>query len=722
LELSVILFITYMKKVILAVVLGLCFAAGTAFAEIVSPVRAGSSKARVGEVQAALNACANGVDLVVDGLWGPRTLAAVRKYQLQEGFQPATQVGPLTASALNDCWEELHSNPTPTPPVTTSPLCPNGMTLVSNCILSPNVGTTVTLCPNGMTLASNCTISPTTGGGSTVITGPEGNLTNITKLGSYNNTKVSEGGNDVKVYGIEVTARDGDQRIDGLNIAFKNTGTGSTRFTKYASDVSVWLDGVEIGRKLTSQYSDDSGDTYTYRFSGMNGVVKMNQKSQLVVAVTGVGSMDSIDANNEVWMVEAGSVVAGSSVNYISAASANGRYRDFGNDLAGSTIDFQKAGGLSSDQRFRVVTASSNPSSQVTQVSQTADTNDVLLLAMDIKAENTGMILQKLPITLGAVDGTSDGVTPFTNALVRSLKLYANGVKIADESVPQDGADSATETIIFGSSSKLGYRIASNSTVKFEVRADLNDTENTGVSASDFDNGDKIAASFTPANLANAVVELDNANQDTVSNRSGSATGENQTLRSTGLQISLGVVATEANSNQNGEVLTRTVKIPVALKAFDETMYISQAALYTLTADSGNGLGTVTECTAGATPYTWCSGSGTGTPPTAAISFSVEEADGTLIDAPITNSTTWTSSDAPVEGIAYRIDSGTTRNFMLTVVLSGGAGDSQNQFRVQLDEVNAYNNSAFGAGQVVQDLTPTNSYETGYYTLNEDDL
>jgi hypothetical protein len=673
--------------------------AGVASAEITPTVKKGSSRARVEEVQAALNVC-NDAGLSEDGLWGAKTTAAVKAFQADNGISKVGFVGPSTAAALNDCVssddEEVDTTTTTT---TSEALCPNGMTLASNCLTAP---------------ASTTTTTTTT---TTTISGPEGNLTNVNRLGSYNSTKVSEGEADVKVYGVEMIAKDGDQKIDGFNVAFYNSnGSSSKKFTKYATEVSVWLDGVEIGRKLASQFSDDASDVYTYRFSGMNGIVKMNQKSQLVVAVSSTGSMDSTDATNEAWAIEAGTAVGGSNTNYISAASANGRYRDFGGDLASSTIDFQKAGGVLSDQKFKVVTSSSNPAAQTIQVSQTADTNDVLLLAMDVKAENGAMVLQKLPVTIGAVDGTLDGFVPYTNGIIKSIKLYANGVKIADESVPQDGTDSATETIIFGNSSKLGYKIASNATVKFEVRADLNDTENTGVIGTDFDNGDKVAVSFTGTNLTNSTVELDNFNQDTVSNRSGSATGENQTLRSTGLQVTMGSSTTEATPNNSGEILNRTIKIPVTVKAFDESMYLAQNAVHSITLAE-----LVGSCTAATTPFSWCTGAGTGTAPTTqAVAFNFEDSTGAVKAGSTTflNSATWTSTDATVEGSAYRVDAGSTKNFTLTIVLTGVTGNAQKQYRVQLNKINGYTNSGLSTGQSLQDLTPVNSFESSFYTLN----
>ncbi|MFA6324780.1 MAG: immunoglobulin-like domain-containing protein [Candidatus Paceibacterota bacterium] len=44
-------------------------------------------------------------------------------------------------------------------PLVAETLCPNGMTLASNCTVAPVV-VTETLCPNGMTLVSNCTVAP----------------------------------------------------------------------------------------------------------------------------------------------------------------------------------------------------------------------------------------------------------------------------------------------------------------------------------------------------------------------------------------------------------------------------------------------------------------------------------------------------------------------------------------------------------------------------------
>jgi peptidoglycan hydrolase-like protein with peptidoglycan-binding domain len=591
-----------------------------------------SQNANVKAAQTALNACVSGSNLVVDGKFGPLTKGVFVSFQNSKNIKPDGIIGPVTAQHLADC---------------------SGGAAVNN--------------------GSN---------GSTVMSGTEGYLSNDVKLGAYNSTKVMEGDRDKVVFGFEVLAKDADQKIDGLSIALTNSnGASSKKITRYASEISVWLDGKEIGRKSVSNYSSDSSDVYTYRFTGMTGVIKQNMKGQVVIAVSGTTTMDSTDATNEAWAINVGTAVSGST-NYVSAVSPNGRYRDYGSAaLASSTIDFQKAGGVSSDQKFKVTTASTNPVAQSVQVSNTSDTTDKLLLAFDAKAENAGMIVQKIPAIVTTTIGLADGVAPNPEAIVKTLKLYANGTLLATESIP---SGVSTQTVTFGNISKLNYAIAANATAKFEIRADLNDIESTGIVSTDFDNGDKVAVSV---NSGTMTVELDNVNKDTVSNVTGSSTGENQDLRAEGMLVTMGAMSSSATSNNDGEIINRTISIPVTIKALDSTVYVDNAIQNAATVSGTNALSFVFEDNTGATDT-------------------------------IVNSATLTSSNAPVEGNGYRIDSGTERSFMVTIIANGVPTEAQKQYRVQLTQGQSWTNAALTVGSAVQDLAPVNAYESPYFSLN----
>jgi peptidoglycan hydrolase-like protein with peptidoglycan-binding domain len=670
----------FKKSIVAAFALAMAFTASAAMDFGSATLRVGSRGMYVSNMQSALNAC-TGSTLATDGIYGRGTGAAVRAFQASKGLSADGVVGNATKAALANCSTTTTSTTTTT--TTTTTPTTTTTTPVAGCTPGAMFSSTT-----GQACGTTTTTTPA------VMTGNgEGTLTNISKLGSFNSTKVSESDKDVKVLGIEVTAKDGDQKIDGLNIAFNNSnGSSSKKFTKYVSEVSVWLDGVEIGRKLASAYSDDASDIYTYRFTGMNGVVKQNMKGQIVVAVSAVGSMDSTDATNESTTVFVGATVGGTDDNYISALSANGRYRDFGTATATSTIDFQKAGGVSSDQKFKVTTAASNPIANTMQVSRTSDTNGVTLLAFDVKAENGAMKIQKLPVTVTATS-SGTGVAPFTGAIAKTLYLFADGKQIASESTPQDGTDSASETIIFGNTSKLNLAIAANATVKFEVKADLNDIEaSTANQSTEFDEGDQLNVSYTTTNVTNSTVELDNFNQDTVSNRTGSATGELQTARSTGGLVTMGATSYSFTPNTSGSTNNKTIiKIPVTVKAFDDTLYVGQTAAAALTGTIANQVGFSYTLNNGTAPSTQVLviPSGATTAPTSTI-----------------------SSTATTSGSAWRIDSGTSQTFNIEITLSGATAAAS--MRVQLQDFQFYTDNALTTGEVIQSLAPMSSFQSVY--------
>lgn len=650
----------------------------------------GTTTLRVGSKGEAVKAVQTCVGATADGSFGPMTKAKVMAWQATMGLTADGVFGAKSkAAAANGC--------------------------------TATTTTTVSLCPNGMTLASNCTMAP----GSTTTTttsGTEGLLSSVTKLSSYNNTKVTEAQLDVKVLGIEVTAKDADQTIDSLKIALNNSnGSSSKKISKYATELSVWLDGVQLARKSVTAFSDDASDIYTYRFTGMKGVVKQNMKGQLVVAISGAGSIDSTDATNEAWTIFVGSAVGGTDDDYITAVSPNGRYDDYGTATVTSSIDFQKAGGVSSDQKYKVTTSATNPTAATMQVSRTSDTSGKTLLAFDVKAENGAMLVQKIPVDFTSTIGLADGVTPNVEALVKTAYLFANGSQIASESIT---SGAGVITLTFGNTSKLQYAIAQDATVKFEVKVDLNDVENTGAIASDFDEGDQIKADYTSTNVTNSQIELNNPNQDTVSNRSGTASGEQQTLRSTGMQVTMGAVTSTATESTGGLVISRTYTVPVKVKAFDDTMYIGKtventaSALATsLTSNIASALGVTVEDSNGATVATGTVGAGTFGAPWSATWTSSDAAQASV---------TCTGAGAPVASCtgagaieSFRVDSGSEKNFNLVVVISDiAAGTANSQFRLQLNRVQGFTSSSQLAGEVVaQTLTPSNAYETGFYTV-----
>lgn len=584
-------------------------------------LKKGSKGAAVVELQKALNAC-NAAGLVADGSFGSGTQSAAKAFQASKNLTADGKVGAMTKAALNSCTTSTSSSSTNT--------------------------------------SSNWSNSSA-----------EGYLTNIARTGAVNNAKIPEGQSNVQVMSVEVTAKDADQKIDGLVVNFKNS---ALRFTRGAGEVSVWLDGVKIGSKMASEWSSDTNG-YDYRFTGMNGIVAKNQKSILYVAVSGLSSFDTSDVTGT-WTA---------TLNTLSGLSPNGRYKDYTPSSASTTFTFEKSGSTASDVKYKVTTSATNPIAQNVQVSNTGDTADKLLLAFDVKAENGVMVLQKLPVLLTATNGGADGVNPNLEAIVKSAKLYANGSPLANETIP---TGTAATTVLFGNVSKLNYTINKDAVVRFEVRADLNDIENTGLAATDFDNGDKISATYSDVVYGGAtIVELP-ADGNYIQNRSGSATGELQTLRSTGVQVTTASATSDTPiTTTSGEILSRTIHIPVTVQAFEDTAYLARSVENASTPSASQ-----------------------------AFAFQFEDSVGSV--KTITNSATISSSNATIEGNAYRIDAGTSKTFDVAITMSGATGNAIKQYRVQLEAVQNFLNSALSTGANVQVLSPSNAFETAYNTLS----
>lgn len=497
-------------------------------------LKRGAKNMYVSNMQTALNTC-TGSTLVVDGNFGSGTKAAVMAFQASKSLTPDGLVGMNTKAALAAC------------------------------------GTTTT---------------PTTPSTPVVVSGTEGVLSTVTKLGTYNNEKVAEASKDVKVLALEVRAKDGDQKIDGLVVSFKkttDTGTaGNNRFSRSASDISVWLDGKEIGRKATADSSDDASDKYTYRFTGMSGIVAKDTTAKIYVAVSSNSTIDSKDLD-DTWSVYLDS-------NAISATSANGRYRDYSTSTTGIQTAFYFQSLSAGDTKYRVNKGSTSPAAQTIQGSITGETTNRLLLAIDLKAENNEMFLQRLPVTLT----TSGANTP---EVIKNVELKINGTPIENKSAvganvsactglnaPYTGCTGlaigtpvqTTEILTFGQDTKLNFKMDKNTTYKVEVIATLN--KMTG----SFTSGDTVKAEYTSANVTATTVET-SVNGiligDSISNRTGSALGDTMTVYSEGVAVSVSsksaAAANGASTNEVAKKATATFKAD--LTSFNNTVYVPAA-------------------------------------------------------------------------------------------------------------------------------------------------
>ncbi len=535
--------------------------------------------------------------LVVDGVYGAKTTAAIKLFQSQNGLSADGAFGKLSSAKAMALQANAGGVTYPagctsnTGFSSTSGMSCAGGALPAGCTSSAGFSSTTGLACStsvGGTLPAGCTsmagFSITTGMpcGGTVQTGTNGYLSDIASDSTNRVSTVYESEQDKVVAGFRATARLASQTVNRVRVTFRNTDTSgsSVSLSKYASGVSLWYGSTKLATMSVAQADrSTTDDTYTFNFSGLSAMIAQDQIGRFYVSINVNGSIDTGDATDD-WTVAfpTGGVMAtspdGSTDNY-DAAVGNVTGTD-----GSSGLGFGKfsANGV----KATVGLSASNPTASVVAVQNTTVTNNVDLLKFTIKATNSDLTLRRIPIQVVSSSGA-------VSLKINTLRLY-NGTQLlasvdgssgytvsagATTTTGQTPGTTTTVGYVFNSLSSPGNVISSGQTAEFTIQADLkqvsgNYTEGQTLQAS-FANGDAIL-------VANFSVDA-NGDQLTAGStyRVGSAVGTVFTLRSNGAIVDL--VSTSADggiSNTSGEIISRTVTSVVTVKALNEDVYIGR--------------------------------------------------------------------------------------------------------------------------------------------------
>lgn len=468
------------------------------------------------------------VGAVADGKAGPKTMAAIATWQAANGLTADGKFGPASAAKANGG--------------------------------SVSTGGTVALCPNGMTLASNCATAPGTTGGTTggTLTGGAGSLvtTTPTVLSQYNNEDVGEGEKDVIVAGWEVEADDNsDLSITSAKITLNGaSNTGSTTASKYMTEVSVMLDGKEVASENISNFSKSSTGVYSKSVSLSNAVVKSGEKAKLTIAVSATETIDSANLTGDAWTVDLESVryVDGTGAMLTDSLTISPVAISFG--TFASTTDLE----------MKVALENSNLKSKVVEVDTTNDTDNVELLKFTVEAQGSDITINDLPILLTVANATD------VDAVANSLKLKVG----SNEWTETVSSSSTVATVTFD---EIDYVVKAGTKATFTVLADINDIE-TGT----FDEGDTLKAEIPSNFVDNMVAEDKNGDPIVDNDATGTALGNAMAFYSTGIrvtQVSSNAKVASAGTSSNDDVGEFTMVYRV--EAFGGTVYVADSATAT---------------------------------------------------------------------------------------------------------------------------------------------
>ena len=534
--------------------------------------------------------------------FGPATKAAVMKFQTANAITPAAgYVGPVTRTTIAaKCSGTTPGMPgTPGTPTPTTPTTPVGLT------------------------------------------GGEGQIDNIDNLGDVDST-VDEGDSDVKVLGAEFEAKDSDISVQRVDVEIDNhtadSTTGSSRLNNYIDSVSLWLDGKKLATIDASDVTKDDNGLYSFRFSGLNGVVREGKTAQLYVSVDAVSNLDTNDGG-DTWRVKI-------PTDGLRAVDATGLSETYVTSSESTTLTETVTFNTADSGTMSVAEGSGNPLAGLVTVSSTTETKKVKILEVNVKAKSSSLTIHDFPIGV-AVSGASN-----VSGIVKRVRLMHGSTVLGTET-----ASTGTYNAI--TFDNVDFDIDEGDTETFSVEADIADAD-----SGEPDNGDTLVASTTGA-LAGWDVE--DAKGDTLTESTGitgSVAGNTQNFF-TGQGIIVAFQSATATKTigplaGSPDVADFTIKFSVK-NSGDDTIYFDGDITAAAAAAAGNGVtwATTTDSTTGTTTGGGTYGYGT------AIVSAVNGNSGPTVD--ILN-----SGDK-----RFPIGSGQTRDFTFMVSIPAG-GDNVN--------------------------------------------
>lgn len=531
------------------------------------------------------------------GYFGQLTKTSVSAYQASAGLPATGFVGPMTREKLNAAA-----------PVVTTP----------------------------------GTVTPST---PSTLSGGEGQLTDIDNTSADVESTLDESEEDVKVFGVEFEAEDSDVAVERVDVDFTlvDAENGSDNLEDYITEVSLFwgdkklatldVDEADVNDAGEGDFTDaaNANDVYSFRFTGLNGVVKEGDTAELYVAVSAVNNIDTSDEGDD-WAV----LIPDDGIRAVDAAGISETYVSSELDQDTFAVEAADAGDLDlsiddSDNIDRIVAVSAD-----------SDTNGVEILKFSLESDASDNNVDEIEIDLATTTSTT---TAFTT-VIKKLKLYADGKEIGSETITDNtgGQPDGSGTALF---ENLDLDIKDGEEVEFVVKADFEDEADT-------------REGFTfQATVDAGSIDAEDAEGDDVT-VTGDVTGGEIELRTTGIAVEFVSQDTEKTigtlaGNPDRAELELVFKVTAV---GDEDVYIDGDILPGVTgplaATDGLTWATTTNSTTGTTT------SGTYAYGTAALSVSGN-----------------TDSDVTTSGqVSYKINKGQTRTFTFNVSIPAGTANS----------------------------------------------
>ncbi|HEU4677456.1 MAG TPA: peptidoglycan-binding protein [Candidatus Paceibacterota bacterium] len=500
-------------------------------------------------------------------------------------------------------------------------------------------------------------------GGSTSNLSGEADLDDV-QIDDADDDTVQEGQDDVQIGQITVKFKNGDARIDRMDIALQG-GDDETDPWDTFDKVMLSVDGDEIASMDASDrdnyLNDDEG---SLRFSHLDLVA--NEDDEVVIDVTADLQSGMDDSNDgEAWSLYVGSVRYFDAEDVATTEDGVGdQVSDFGSVGAAASADFtiNEAG---NDDEIIVKTSSEDPDATTLEVKDDQKSDWYTVFAFDLDTKDSENDIDLNTIQVGVhTPGTST-----YNGLVDDAELVIDGTTIDDVTVTGGGTNDATLSFDVNNDVTInaGDRVTAELKLKFKSLA----------------SGDEGATIYAEVSSADrAAIDATGADDLAAGQLSGSATGDTHTLRTSGVAVEDFSADTDVTTSD-----TATNSYGTFTFTFDVTTIGDDEVFIPLTAASTTASGSTTK---GAV-------------------YKITDANGTTVTASDSNSASLvriSGGDTSTAGYV-RLDSGETATLKLTVTFNP---TTAGQFIGVLDSV-GFAATADPATDSTT-LTPSTDYDT----------
>jgi peptidoglycan hydrolase-like protein with peptidoglycan-binding domain len=386
---------------------------------------------------------------------------------------------------------------------------------------------------NSMGTVPGTTVGGTVGG-SISTPGVEGVLSATVAPVPSSGQTIHEGDTKEPVLGVEIEADLSDIKIERLKLKLDDTTNSNDRDfyrdiagTMYVMEGSTVLATVNLN---SDTVIEESTGNYYVTITGLNYIVRKDTEKTLTVAIDVEDSIDSTLTNGDIWTVtipvDGIRGVDGAGVNQYAPSSAIARTFTVAADEA-ETATLTVSTNVNTPQAKDVVCAGGSDEDEC---------DEMEVLRIDLKADDDDVTLTDL-----VVDVTTSGSATTTTGY-----LYSGSTLLASDSIDTDGHAGFTFD-------DVDFTIDDNSTKTLTVKVDVRDAATS--------------ATTILADVDTADVTSENSEGDSIT-ESGSATGETQTVRKVGLELTLvsKSITKGATSSQNN-YSTSTVEAQFVIRA-----------------------------------------------------------------------------------------------------------------------------------------------------------